>query len=164
VQIETPTDPDEVLCEQLRSASVQVSPALDKIQGAHDSAKQLSNSHGIPHELGDALSDALGSLDDAGRTLTEGIPAPPDLATLKKDLKKYRDLRQSEIDACNDALHDLDDAAGSLDSASSDAPGKFQNPIEGVEGPIDEATAIVKDTLTALGGKEVQDDDPPSGQ
>jgi hypothetical protein len=151
-----------VLQEQLRSAAVQISPALDQIQAAHSAAKQLAGRRGVPNGLGLALSDVSDSLDDAGRTLTAAIGAQPDLTTVKADLPKYKKMRQAEIDACNDALHDLGDATGSLDSASQDAPGKFQNPLEGVEGPIDQATDTVKDSLTALGGKEETDDDPPS--
>lgn len=156
-----PSDPAERLHEQIRSATVQLNPAVDKIQEAYEAAKEIEKSPLASKELKQALEDAISSLTDAGSILANFTEEPPDLATIKKDLPKYQKQRDAIVIGCNDAIHDLSDAMSTLDDVSPGASPKLQNPLEGVTGSIDEALGTVRDALTGAGGKEEKLDDLP---
>ena len=156
-----PTDPTEKLHEQIRSAAFQLNPAVDKIQEAYEAAREIEKSPQITKELKQALEDAISSMTDAGSALADYTEAPPEIEVFKKDLPKNQKLREGIITSCNDAIHDLQDAEETLDDISHNAPGKLQNPIEGVTGALDEALGTVRDALSSAGGKEEKLDDVP---
>lgn len=159
--VEVPKDPAEKLREQIRSAAVQLNPAVDKIQEAYEAAKEIEKSPLANKEFKQALEDAISSLTDAGATLSDFTEEPPEIGEFKKDLPKYQKQKDAIISACNDAIHDLTDAMSTLDDVSPTAPPKLQNPLEGVTGAIDEALGTVRDALSGAGGKEEKLDDVP---
>lgn len=159
--VETPKDPAEKLREQIRSAAVQLNPAVDKIQEAYEAAKEVQKSPYVSKEVKQALDDAISSITEAGSNLSNFTEEPPEISVVKKDLAKFQKQREAIIIACNDAIHDLTDAESTLDDVAGGASPKLQNPLEGVTGLIDEALGTVRDALSEAGGKEEKLDDVP---
>ncbi len=155
--VEVPKDPAEKLREQLRSGAVQISAARESLESAGKAAGELRKAKGASKEIKDGMHDAADLFEDASRNLGKFADEPAPLAEFRKDLKTGEARRKAAIVACNDALHGLSDAQGIIGSLSDTTPGKLQNPLEGVDGFLDEAKDAVKGALEALGGKEEKD-------
>ncbi len=151
--VEVPSDPAEKLREQIRSASVQLSAAKESLQTAAKAAEDVAKLAGAPKELKDGMQDVEDSVNEASADIDAYMTEPKALEEFRKDLKTQEALRVKALADCNDGLLALDDAQGIAGSLSESAPGKFENPLEEVEGNLDEASDAIKGAIEALGGK-----------
>lgn len=142
--------------DRYRRAVYQLKIASDSLAAARTAAESLKSKSGAPLSVRDGMADALDLIDDAGSSIGDYLEIPD-----KIDAGKVK----KAIDACNDALQDADDIGGIVSDLSQSAPGAFQNPLEAVEGPIDQTSDALREALAALGGKPAPADaeTPSSG-
>lgn len=137
--------PAEKLYEQLRSGLFQIDAGVASIEAALQEAK---TSDASTADLKQSLEDIQASIDSAGDILSEEAVEPA-----KKDdaIPKAEERRKKLIDLTNDALHDLRDARGIVDSLAGE---NDEGPLEPVGLKIDTAMTDLRGALEALGGKE----------
>lgn len=145
--VEETKTPAELLHEQLRSGSFQLTAALDSIEAALKEAK----AHPATGELKNSLKEIADDIDSAGTDLTEENDDPPTKEQVAADMASFEAKRKKLCDMINDSLHDLIDARGIVDSFAEE--GKT-GPLENVGLKIDVAIDDLKGALEALGGKE----------
>jgi len=71
-------------------------------------------------QLAAALGEFLDALDSVGATLAEHTTEPDEPAKSDPEFAKMDERRLAAISAANDALHELEDASGILDTLSQD--------------------------------------------
>jgi hypothetical protein len=140
--------PAEKLYEQLHSGIFQINAGLDAIEDAFKAAKAGPAS---TVDLKQSLEDIEASIDAAGDSLAEEAAEEPDRYVVAKDLAAADKRRRKLIDLTNDALHDLRDARGIVDSLADD---KEVGPLEDVGVKIDVAMDGLRGALQQLGGTE----------
>jgi len=139
--------PEDVLYEQLRSGSFQLSAALDSIEAALKEAEGTQ----ATAELKNSLTEIKDDIDSSGTDLAEENDDPPAKEQVAKDMASFEAKRKKLCDTINDSLHDLNDARGIVDSLAEE--GK-EGPLEKIGQKIDIAIDDLKGALEALGGKE----------
>jgi len=151
--VEVPSDPAEKLRQQLRSAATQLTAAKEALQNASKAASDVGAMTGASKDLKDGMLDVGDLVNEASGKIDMFMAEPKALAEFRNQLEAEKPKRAAAIMACNDALHGLADAQGIVGSLSASMAGKFQNPLEGVEGNLDEASDAIKGAIDALGGK-----------
>lgn len=137
--------PADKLYEQLRGGIFQIDASLGSIEDALKEAKEFSASG---EDIRQSLEDIQASIDSAGEILAEEAAVQPEK---NGDVSTYDKRRVKLTELVNDALHDLRDARGIVDSlGGEDEPG----PLESVGVKIDVAMDDLRGALEALGGKE----------
>ena len=137
--------PADKLYEQLRGGIFQIDASLGSIEDALKEAKATSPS---TEDIRQSLEDIQASIDSAGEILAEEAAVQPEK---NGDVSSYDKRRAKLVELVNDALHDLRDARGIVDSlAGEDDLG----PLEPVGVKIDVAMDDLRGALEALGGKE----------
>ncbi len=145
VNVPSPTTPAEKSFEHIRSGIYQINAAMDSIEIALKEAKATAATSA---DLKQSLEDIQVSIDSAGDGLAEEAAQEPDKSSL---LSASETRRKKLINLTNDALHDLRDARGIVDSLAGDSD---QGPLEAVGLKIDVAMDDLRGALEALGGKE----------
>lgn len=152
-KLETSKDPVAKLQSELRSAAVQLDPAVGKIEEAFESAQKIkgdTNSKAVQ----DAMTDVCDFLDSAGESLSHFTEAPPEnIQVFRAHLTDHENQKKLLDAAITDALQDITEARDIVDSVAQDASGKDQNPLEAVVGPLDEVVATLHDLVSELGIK-----------
>ena len=110
--------PAEKLQGQLSSGSYQLGAVLELLEQLHDGIQPLLEQ---PTSR-DALKEMADIVDQVGRTLDEAHIEPPLTSVIEGDFASYDEQRLASITACNDALHDINEAQGILTSLQSDLP------------------------------------------
>lgn len=151
---EPPEDPEYV---QLRAALFQIQSAIDLVQEAYTAAKNAQEKRGLTAEKRAALEDAVAYLDSAGATLAEQGDAPPDVESLRADPSLAQRLKASAREAVADALMDLREAAGILESVSEGRADLAELPRL-----AELAVDAVSSVLTELGGEDPASDQEPA--
>jgi hypothetical protein len=140
--------PAEKLYGQLHSAVYQLNAALDSIEEA---LKEAKASQAPTIDLKQSLEEISASIDSAGETLGDEAAEEPDKAKVAADMKAAETRKSKLIQLVNDALHDLRDARGIVDSLASESDA---GPLENVGLKIDQAMDDLRGVLEELGGKE----------
>lgn len=137
--------PADKLYEKLRGGVFQIDASLGSIEDALNEAKAANPSTG---DIKQSLEDIKASIDSAGEILAEEAAVKPEK---NGDIPSYEKRRVKLVELVNDALHDLRDARGIVDSlAGEDDLG----PLEQVGVKIDVAMEDMRGALRALGGEE----------
>lgn len=151
---EPPEDPEYV---QLRAALFQIRSAIDLVQEAYTAAKAALDRRDLTAEKRNALEDAVAYLDSAGANLAEQGGSPPAEEALRTDPALVARLKSAAREAVADALMDLREAAGILDSVSEGRPDLAELPRL-----ADLAVEAVSSALRELGGKDpAAEPEPP---
>lgn len=137
--------PADKLYEQLRGGIFQIDASLGSIEDALKEAKASSQS---TEDIRQSLEDIQASIDSAGEILAEEAAVQPEK---NGDVSSYDKRRAKLVELVNDALHDLRDARGIVDSLGGEDD---LGPLEPVGVKIDVAMDDLRGALEALGGKE----------
>lgn len=148
---EDPTvSPEKRLYEQLRSGMFQMGAAAGSIEealsAARDAAAQLKG------DLKGAMEDAIESIDAAGAGVAEYAADPPEEAEVAKDFATWDERRLKAVEAANDAMHDLREAAGLLADADETNPGPAGQPARDVRALVLVALDDLWGAIEAFGG------------
>jgi hypothetical protein len=131
--------------ERVRSGIYQINAGLDSIEEALKVAK-ASTAASI--DIKESLEDVENSIDSAGEYLAEEAAIEPNS---QEPADKLEVRRKKLIDVVNDALHDLRDARGIVDSLAGETE---TGPLENVGVAVDAAMDDLRGALDALGGQE----------
>jgi hypothetical protein len=131
--------------ERVRSGIYQINAGLDSIEEALKVAK-ASTAASI--DIKESLEDVENSIDSAGEYLAEEAAIEPNS---QEPAEKLEVRRKKLIDVVNDALHDLRDARGIVDSLAGETE---TGPLENVGVAVDAAMDDLRGALDALGGQE----------
>ncbi len=153
-------DPDAALHDQLRAGSVQLSSALESIQEALETAKNLQKS--TSGDVKDALGEAADYLDSAGSGVAEIAEEPPALAEVKAKFAEYDDKRLKSIETANDCLTDILQALDLMNALADAAPAKLKPAYEKAADLVDVAATDLESAIEALGGKVETPQEPDS--
>lgn len=154
--LETPSHPVERQREQIRSSAVQIQAGLASLNLAKGAAVKLGREKAAPKELRDGMKEVADLLAGASQGLKGLDKEPPALDQFRKQTNRDKRIADA-ANAISDSLHDIREAQGILDSLADSTPGRFQNPLEGVDGYLDEAVDAVRGALETLGGKEADE-------
>ena len=152
----------------LRSADEQAAfnfeAAGASIESALKAAKKLAPVAG--GDAKEALLDVADMLDSAGATLADHTEGPPPISEYRKAENEQASERQHAVADALDALHELRDARGTLDTLAETVPSEHAKSLDAIRGQVDEAVSAVEDAIGRLGGKvppEDEGDPPPPG-
>jgi hypothetical protein len=146
-----PKDPDAALYEICRKGHVQMNGAADTIQETLETAKKVK-----PFAIGDAATafgEAYDLIDSAGAGIADYTTPLPDAEHFKAVAKEMDERRLKAIEAGNDAIRDLKEAAGILDSVSEKAKDPFKKGANEVAELTDLCVKDLYDAIEALGGQ-----------
>lgn len=152
VKVGPPADPERALFEQVRSGTYQINAAMDSIEEARKTAKEMA-----ARETGQtqhALLTIASNLDDAGGTLSDFADDPPPIEKFKSDFATQDDRRLKAIDGANDALdavHDAQDLVEALLKSNPPEPEKTQ--LSEADSALDGCVEAVEDAIKTMGGK-----------
>lgn len=142
-----PNKPDDTLFQQLRAGAFQLSGVIETLDAVVEKLKEVKP--GNDATLKSGLSELTESVDAAGAALAD-YTDEPDRQRLTKKFPEYDERRIRAIDAANDALHDLDEAAGLATDLAADKNVESLNDIADL---LDLAMADIKEAIVSLGGK-----------
>lgn len=146
-----PKDPDEALFEVCRTGTVQMNGAADTIEETlHTAEKVKSIATG---EAVHAMEDATGLIDSAGAGIADYTAPIPNLEEFRKVVAAQDERRLKAIEAGNDAVRDLKEAAGILDSLAENSPEPLKKGATELSELVDLCIRDVYDAVEALGGK-----------
>lgn len=137
--------PADKLYEKLRGGVFQIDASLGSIEDALNEAKGTKASTG---DIKQSLEDIEASIDSAGEILAEEAAVKPEK---NGDIPNYEKRRVKLVEMVNDALHDLRDARGIVDSLAGE---NDLGPLEPVGAKIDVAMEDLRSALKTLGGEE----------
>src|SRR5436190_21379794 len=118
--------PAERTYEQVYSGLYQIEASLDHIEEARNEAKSTTAASG---DVKQSLEDIQASIDSAGDGLAEDVAVPLDKSQVIANIEVGEKRRKQLCIDVNDALHDLRDARGIVDSLAGD---KDTGPVENV--------------------------------
>lgn len=162
-EADPPATPEAQLYEQLRAGAVQLDLAQVAITEAYSHANTIRDDRKLDMAIQEGAADVSELLDSAGAQLADFTEPPPDEATVTRSFGESDDRRLKAIEAANDALHELNDALGLvqslLDSADEVLRPRLDVLFETIRGAIEEVTSAIG----ALGGEveKTPDDDAP---
>lgn len=134
--------------EQLRAGIFRIDASLQSIE---DAFKEAKSTESTSLDLRQSLEDIQASIDSAGEILAEEAATPPQKGL---DVAEYDKRRSKLVELVNDALHDLRDARGIVDSLAGP---EDLGPLEPIGVKLDVAMEDLRSALEALGGKESVD-------
>jgi hypothetical protein len=146
-----PENPDQALYEMCRAGTVQMNGAADSIEETLQTAKKV-----LPIATGEAaqgLQEAIDLIDGAGAGIadyTAPIPGPdrfPEVAA------EQDERRLKAIQAGNDAIRDLKEAAGILESLTASTKDSLRKGVGEVLELVDVSVRDLYDAVEALGGR-----------
>lgn len=111
-------NPEQTVFEQLRSGAFQIAGVEGTIEEALTKVRALGELGDT--ELKNALKELSDTLDSVGATLAEHSDEPEEPAKTPAAFGKMDEQRLAAIAGANDALHELEDAAGILSTLSED--------------------------------------------
>ncbi|MCW5941324.1 MAG: hypothetical protein KIS66_03780 [Fimbriimonadaceae bacterium] len=158
-----PATPEGRVYEQLRAGAVQLDLAQVAITEAYSHANAIRDDRELDMAIQEGAADVSELLDSAGAQLGDFTEPPADEAAVAKAFGEHDERRIKAIEAANDALHDLDDALGLvqslLDAADESVRPRLDVLFESIRGGIDE----VRSAIASLGGEieKAPDGEPP---
>lgn len=111
-------NPEKTVFEQVRAGAFQIAGVEATIEEALAKTRELSKVGDA--ELKGAIGELIDGLDAVGATLSDHTAEPAEVAKTPEAFAKMDDHRLASIAAANDALHELEDAAGMLGTLSQD--------------------------------------------
>lgn len=144
------SNPERTVFEQLRAGTFQISGVEGTIEEVLNKVRSLDPAG--DKELAAALGELGDALDAVGATLADHSTEPTGVAKDNAEFAKMDERRLAAIAAANDALHELEDAGGILDTLSQDP--LLVNRAEVVEAVqlIQLATHDLREAIGSLGG------------
>ena len=161
-----PVDPMEATREGMHQGAYLLGNAAQEIADAVKTAKAIKDSS-KDALMKAALSDALGSLDDAGASIGDFTDMPPALDEFRANFAREDKERLDAIDGANDAIHDVNDVLDNLDSYLSDDKSPYADEMNKLSDSLGNAIDDLTDAVHGFGGKVEQDDTldvAPSGE
>lgn len=149
--VELPADPDEALFTMCRSGTVQLNGAADSIEETLKVAQKV-----VPFTTGEsqrAFEEALELINGAGAGIADYTTPIPSLEEFKERLEEMDERRLKAIEAGNDAIRDLKEAAGILDSVATAAKDPVKQGAREVVELLDVCVQDLYDAVEALGGQ-----------
>ncbi len=142
-----PDKPEDTLFEQMRAGAFQFTGVIETLDAAVGKLKDVKP--GSDAALKAGLEELTEAIDAAGAALAD-YTDEPDRARLAKKFPEYDERRIRAIGDANDALHNLDEAAGIATTLASD---KNLDELNDVADLLDLAIEDIKDAIASLGGK-----------
>jgi len=155
--------PEELLYGQLRSGSFQLSAAAGSIEDSLVAAQEASKALARFRDLKDAMVEAADFINSAGASVAEFTDEPPEKEVVDKDFAAFDEKRLSAVEAANDALQDLRQALGLLESLSDDPNPEAVKWATGVKSLVAVALDDVWGAIEALGGTPETAIESPAG-
>lgn len=157
------SDPNAALFEQLSSGAYQSSAAIESLDRATNQATELKEK--VPaEELKIGMDDVIALIDSAGATLAEFAEQPESEAAVEKEFNLFDERRLKAIEAGNDALMDLREAVGVIESMAEGLTGMRQVEAEKLRGALLEAMDDVAGAIEGFGGKVMDEQGDVEGQ
>lgn len=100
-----------------------------------------------------AIEDVLGLIDSAGAGIADYTTPIPNLDEFRKAVEAQDERRLKAIEAGNDAVRDLKEAAGILDSLAESAPDPLKKGAAELAELVDLCVRDLYDAVEALGGQ-----------
>jgi hypothetical protein len=151
------SDPVVARREADEQAAFSIDAACASIEEAQKETKKLAPIAG--GDAKEALLTVAEMFDSAGATLADHNEPPPAIETYRKEESERASERQKAVTDALDALHELRDARGTLDTLAATVPKEHAQPLEAIRAQADEAIDAVSDAITRLGGKVPPEDD-----
>jgi hypothetical protein len=145
--------PEEQLYEQLRSGSFQLDAAAGSIEDTLEAAKSAHKALAKYAEAASAMQDVIEYLDSAGEGVAEFGDGTPNKEDVAKNFAASDDKRLKAIEAANDALHDLREALGILESLSGSENDTVAKKALSVKALVAVAIDDVWGAIEAFGGE-----------
>lgn len=155
--------PEDLLYGQLRSGSFQLSAAGGSIEDSLVAAQEATKALARFRELKDAMMEVADFINSAGASIAEFTDEPPEQEVVDKDFAAFDEKRLKAVEASNDALQDLRQALGLLESLSEDANPEAVKWATGVKSLVAVAMDDVWGAVEALGGTPELGERPETG-
>lgn len=146
-----PSDPDEALYEVSRKGTVQMNGAADTIEETLATAEKVKAA--ATGEAAAAMEDVLGLIDSAGAGIADYTAPIPNLDEFRKVVEAQDERRLKAIEAGNDAVRDLKEAVGILDSLAENSPEPLKKGASELSELVDLCIRDLYDAVEALGGQ-----------
>lgn len=146
-----PSDPDEALYEMCRKGAVQLDGAADTIAETLQTAKKVK-----PFASGsatEAMDEVISMIDSAGAGIADYTMPVPVKEEFLATARDQDERRLKAIEVSNDAIRDLKEAGGILDSLAQNAQGTFKKGLVEIDELLDLSLRDMYDAVEALGGK-----------
>ncbi len=143
-------NPEQTIFEQLRSGAFQIAGVGGTVEEALTKSRAL-DVKGDP-QLAAAMGEFLDALDSVGATLAEHTTEPAEPAKSDPEFAKMDERRLSAISAANDALHELEDASGILDTLSQDPALANRPEVAEILGLLRLGMDDLQEAIRSLGG------------
>lgn len=135
----------ELLQEKLSSGAYQANAAADTIETTVSALDDLEKLASGP--LNEGVRETKDLTISAGKTLSELTAEPPLVSAVEADFSAYDEQRLSAIKEANDALQDLREAHGILESLIGEAPSAARAAIDE---SLSFLAACMDDTIGAI--------------
>jgi len=149
----TVQSPDELLYEQLRSGAFQLNAAASSIEETLAAAKTASTRLPKKSNASEGMLDVVDYIDSAGSVIGDFAEDPPSKDEVAKDFAAFDEKRLKAVSAASDALRDLREALGLLETMAEDANGSVVKAVLGVRSLLAVAIDDLWSAIEALGGQ-----------
>lgn len=143
--------PEQTVFEQLRSGAFQIAGVEGTVEEALRKARAL-DAKGDP-QLAAALGEFTDALDSVGATLADHTAEPAEAAKNDDEFAAMDDRRLAAISAANDALHELEDAAGILATLGEDPALRDLAEVGEIAGLLQLGIDDLGEAIRSLGGQ-----------
>lgn len=145
----TPTA-EQRLHSQLSAGTYAVNAALDSIEQSLQAASEL-----IPKApaLEEPLNEVKELINASGEVLGEFVEDPPPIETIEMRYAEFDERRLKAIEAGNDAMHNLNEALGILESVKDTIPQEAAADSFDLEGVLAAAVDDLIGAIEGFGGK-----------
>ena len=152
--------PDELLYEQLRSGAFQLNAAASSIEETLTAAKAAIGKLPIGSSSREGMEDVVDYVDSAGSGIGDFSEDPPSKDEVAKDFAAFDEKRLKAIGAASDALKDLREALGLLETMAEDANAAVVKTVLGVRSLLAVSIDDLWGAIEALGGQPEATDEP----
>lgn len=146
-----PDNPDRALYELCRAGTVQMNGAADSVEETLQTAKNV-----VPVATGETargLEEAIELIDSAGAGIADYTAPVPGMDRFPEVALEQDERRLKAIQAGNDAIRDLKEAAGILESLTQGTKDVVLKGLTEVLELVDVCIRDLYDAVEALGGR-----------
>lgn len=152
--------PDELLYEQLRSGAFQLNAATSSIEETLAAAKAAVRKLPKNSDAREGMLDVVDYIDSAGSGIGDFSEDPPSKEEVSKDFGTFDEKRLKAVSAASDALRDLREALGVLETMAEDASAPVVKTVLGVRSLLAVSIDDLWSAIEALGGQPEGTDEP----
>jgi len=134
----------------VRAGAAQMSGAIDSIAEALEQAKKCQGA--ATGDLIQAFDEVVDRIDGVGGALADFAVDPAPRADFEKNVAAEDEPRLAAIQAGNDGIHELKEAAGIAESVIETVPSAQAEDVKKLVALVDLAVQDVSDAITAFGG------------